>query len=277
MQFSSTPWWTTDEYKRATALPSTNLSGFAGPLGPALVQVFDDERTQPGWGEKQFMGNYRQRLFHARRAVVRYDKSDIPFAIVMRSLRMVVIDIDGKNGGIEHAKQLLLPPTLAETSRSGNGYHLFYVVDDEWDAQLGFAKFADRIGLVTGVDVRGTGCVYHYSPQRWNERVPVWLPDHVSDRLLARKHEIEQTMSGIKAVLDSDDPEEILLMQDTIQSRLTAPIPAGRRNNTLFAIGAEMAKAQVPSWEEQLYNRGIELGLSDDEMTKLITNVRRYG
>ena len=260
-----------------TALPPGSLSDYAGPLGPALVQVFDQEKTQSGWGEAAFIGNYRSRQFDYRRAAARFERTDVPFAIVMRSLRMVVIDIDGKNGGFDSAAGLMLPPTLAETSKSGNGYHLFYTVADTWDVQHGFKAVPDRIGFVTGVDIRGTGCVYHYPTQRWNDRRPVDLPQHLLDRIFQRKAMVEKSLNEIKTALASNDDEEILMIQEHVKSRLTAPIPAGRRNNTLFAIGAEMAMAQVPGWEQQVYDRGIEVGLSDEEMTKLIENVRRYG
>ena len=64
----------------------------------------------------------------------------------------------------------MLPPTLAETSKSGDGYHLFYLVDEEWDDEKGYGLLGDRIGIEQGVDIRATGCVYHHPQQRWNDR-----------------------------------------------------------------------------------------------------------
>jgi hypothetical protein len=64
------------------------------------VQVFDDGttvKTAPVWGEQDFMAKYLSRKFHARRADVIYQRHGMPFALVMRSMRMVCIDIDGKN------------------------------------------------------------------------------------------------------------------------------------------------------------------------------------
>ena len=55
-----------------------------------------------------------------------------------------------------------------------------------------------------------------------------------------------------------------------------APIPAGKRNNTLFAIGAEMKIAGIIGWQEQVYNRAVEVGLSDDEAEKLVNNIEKY-
>ena len=67
------------------------------------------------------------------------------------------------------------------------------------------------------------------------------------------------------------------MMQSTIQSRLTAPIAPGKRNNTLFAIGAEMKVAGILGWQEQVLDRAIQLGLDQDEAEKLVNNVERYG
>ena len=277
MQYPTTPWWQSELYTVSSLLPPVDLTQYAGPMGPAYVQVFPDGTTASGWGEKSFIQKYTQRAFHSRRAQAVYDRHQTPFALVMRSVRLVAIDIDGKNGGIESAAALLLPPTLAETSKSGQGFHLFYLVDDTWDPRRGFAGMPDRIGFVEGVDFRGTGCVFHYPTQQWNNRQPAMLPDHIKDRLVAKSSSLEHNLAWIKQVRDTDDEVEILMMQEHVKSRLTAPIPKGRRNNTLFAIGAEMHQAQVPNWEEQVYNRAIEVGLDDAEATKLVGNIRRYG
>lgn len=274
----TTPWWQSSIYSQSRLQPPIDLDALAGPRGPAYVQVYDDGSTAPGWGEKTFMSKYLSRTFHARRAEAihnRYD--DAPFALIMRSVRMVCIDIDGKNGGLASAASLVLPVTLAETSKSGNGYHLFYTVDDTWDAALGFAAVRDKIGFMQGVDLRGVGCVFHHAHQQWNQHQPVPLPDHILDKINQRSQTLDQSVQRIRQILSSEDPEEILIMQDHVQSQLSRPIPAGKRNNTLFAIGAEMHQAQVPGWEKQIYDKGIEIGLSDEELEKLLKNIRRYG
>ena len=245
-------------------------------MGPAYVQVYDSDRTAPGWGKDEFMRKYLSRKFHDRRAEVIYERHQMPFALVMRSMKMVCIDIDGKNDGIASASGLVLPPTLAETSRSGNGFHLFYVVEDDWDDQWGYQVMGDKIGFMQGVDLRGTGCVFHYPQQQWNTRLPVLLPEHVRDKITERPS-LEKSVQAIQQTLASNDPVEVAIMQDTIESSLGKPIPAGRRNNTLFAIGAEMKLAQVPSWEEKIYNAALANGLDDAEAEKIIKNVRRYG
>jgi hypothetical protein len=271
-----TPWWLSELYSKSSLLPPVPIEALAGPHGPAYVQVYPNDSTAPGWGEELFMPKYIKRAFSSRRAEVVYTRNDTPFALVMRSMSMVCIDIDGKNDGFQSAAGLILPPTLAETSKSGNGFHLFYTVDDTWDPQLGFAKVRDKIGFMQGIDLRGTGCVFHYPQQQWNTRQPVPLPAHMHDKLNERPS-LEKSIQAIQVVLDSDDPVEVAIMQDNVASRLTAPIPQGRRNNTLFAIGAEMNRAQIVGWEKQVYERALDVGLAQDEVEKLIRNIRNYG
>jgi hypothetical protein len=252
----------------------------AGPLGLAYVQVYDDGSTAPGWGGKTFIDKYRRRGFAERRAQAVFDRHQTPFALVMRSVQMVCIDIDGKNGGIDSAAALNLPPTMAETSKSGNGYHLFYTVEDQWNPTFGFDRLRDRIGWRTGIDIRATGCVYHYPSQRWNTSRPMPLPEGILiDLEQARDEQAARTeyITELRTSTDPDDHMEFLMLQTTIQSKLTAPIPSGKRNNTLFAIGAEMKVAQITGWQEQVFDRATELGLADEEAEKLIKNIERYG
>lgn len=222
------------------------------------------------------MSHYLAGDFNARRVLYGYERDKWAFAIVMRSLSLVCIDIDGKNGGFDHAKRLMLPPTLAETSKSGDGYHLFYDVESEWDSEKGFAKLSDRIGFEQGVDFRGTGCVYHHKQQLWNDRPVAALPKHLSELLSNREQKIAATHSRIVSVLESNDDLEVMMLHDEILSRLAKPIPQGKRNNTLFAIGSEMQAAGISDWETKLDARALELGLDNDEIDKLTTNIRKY-
>jgi hypothetical protein len=275
------PWWQTPEqYSVSSLLPDIGLSPWEGPLGPAYVQVYDDGSTAPGWGGKTFIDKYRKRGFHARRAQAVFDRHQTPFALVMRSLSMVCLDIDGKNGGIESAAALNLPRTMAETSKSGNGYHLFYLVDDTWNPTFGFDRLRDRIGWRTGIDVRATGCVYHYPSQRWNTSRPTPIPESLLVDLEQARDALAdraEYITTLRASSDPDDQMEFLMMQTSIQSKLTAPIPAGKRNNTLFAIGAEMKVAGITGWQEQVLDRSIQVGLDQDEAEKLVKNIERYG
>lgn len=282
---SSMPWWRTDGYDDDIALPEW-FSILAGPKDIALVKAWPDGRTQPGWGlvgpkgdeANGFASRYPRGEFNDRRVLYGYDKGKWNFAIVMRSVRLVCIDIDGKNGGLEHAKKLgMLPPTLAETSKSGDGYHLFYSYDEPWTDDKGYGLLADRIGLEQGVDIRAVGCVYHYPTQRWNRRRPAPLPDHLKQQLLHREQKITAATERITKVLTDADPLEVLMMQDELTNELAQPIPAGRRNNTLFAIGNKMRLAEVPDWETKLSQRATAVGLDQLETEKLVENIQRYG
>ena len=277
------PWWLTDTYDEPIAVPVGQFGPHAGPKGIALVRTFADGTTDPGWGlqskngKPAFMEKYTKGRFQMSPVLSGYEKKHHAFAFIMRAMKVVCIDIDGKNGGLVHAGKLgMLPLTLAETSKSGDGYHLFYTVDDEWDDELGFARLADRIGLEQGVDFRGTGCVYHYQSQRWNRRQIARLPDHLVTRLDTHTQKKISATAVITKVLDSEDMEEVVIMQDQLLVDLAKPIPAGRRNNTLFAIGQQLKLAQVPDWEKHLHDRATAVGLDIDEANKLVANVEKY-
>lgn len=66
-------------------------------------------------------------------------------------------------------------------------------------------------------------------------------------------------------------------MQDQLLEDLRKPIPPGRRNSTLFAIGAQLFLAQVPGWEPELRLRAAAVLLDTDETDKLVANIKRYG
>ena len=72
------------------------------------------------------------------------------------------------------------------------------------------------------------------------------------------------------------DPEEIAIMHDELITELSKPIPAGKRNNTLFAIGSKMAEAKVPDWQTLVGDRAVAVGLDEDEVDKLINNIAKY-
>jgi hypothetical protein len=253
-----------------------------------LVRAWKDGKTDPGWGlwrqdtggeTNGFIWKYEKRAFRMEPIVQGYSQGRWNFAFIMRALKLVCIDIDGKNGGLVHAGKLgMLPLTLAETSKSGDGYHLWYATsEDEWDPVKGYALFADRIGLEQGVDLRATGCVYHHPQQRWNGLAIAELPDHLKTRLTNHTQAAVARTSSIVKTLETQDLEEIAIMQDALINDLRKPVPAGRRNTTLFAIGNQMKIAQVPAWEEKVYNRALDLGLDNEEATKLVVNIRKYG
>lgn len=280
---TSKPWWQTDSYDEDEAIPPQFDHDWCGPKGLALVKAWPSGLTDQGWGlrgaegKDGFMPRYSRGEFNERRVLYGYERGKWAFAFIMRSVRLVCIDIDGKNGGLEHAKKLgMLPRTLAETSKSGNGYHLFYLFEEEWNDVTGYGQLSDRIGIEQGVDIRATGCVYHYPQQRWNGRAPVLLPDHLKEQLLHREQKIAAQSERITKVLDTADDMEVLMMQDEILSDLAKPIPAGKRNVTLFAVGSQMQTAQIPGWEQKLLDRADEVGLAGDEAQKIVDNIARY-
>ena len=272
-----TQWWMNDTYDNAWAVPS-ELVAYSGPKGVAVVRAWQDGRTSKGWGETSFMNLYMKGRFNGRPLLPGYEQGRWALAYVMRSMRLVCIDIDGKNGGFDGVKKLgMMPYTLAETSKSGNGYHLFYSIPDEiWNMDSGYAQLPDRIGLEQGVDLRAVGCVYHYPQQRWNDRSILPLPSYLHQQLLARKASSTAVVDEIIKLLDSGDPMEVAVMQDNLVTDLNKPIPSGRRNTTLFAIGSQMFLGQVPGWKSLVHDRAIALGLDIDEADKLISNIERY-
>jgi hypothetical protein len=278
------PWWRTDDYDQDVALPQV-IADHAGPKGVALVKAWPDGRTDQGWGlqgpksepDRGFMPRYLHDDFNARRVLFGYERDRWAFAIVMRSVKLICVDIDGKNGGLKHAKRLgVLPATLAETSKSGNGYHLFYRVDEEWDAAEGYGSLNDHIGIEQGVDIRSVGCVYHHKQQRWNGRFPVLLPTHLHDLMLARRQRQEHGQQRIEKVLTGGDDMEVLMLHDELVSDLKKPIPTGKRNTTLFAIGQKMKQAGTPDWETLVSDRATQVGLDSDEVDQLVRNIQRY-
>ena len=280
MQFSQLPWWRTDAYNLEGAAngPDLDDKSLWGPEGPSLVQYFPDTgKTGPGWGRDTFMNCYRRQLFNPRRVLASRDPDSVAYAYVMRGSKLVCVDIDGKNGGLEYASQLgYLPPTTSEVSKSGTGYHLFYLVEDEWDPQEGFGRYRDAIGIVPGVDIRGTGCVYHVPTQRWNGRTPAKLPEFLSTMLLERQNRKGRESVHILKTLELDI-EEIIIMQSELLTELNKPIPTGKRNSTLFAIGSKLLLAEVPNWEQEVLRRAGEVGLDDVEAEKIVENINTYG
>ena len=279
MDFNQAPWWRTDLYEVESATGAIDPLDpeLFGPQGAALVSLWNDGRTQQGWGREEFMARYLKQEFLPHRILYGYSKQRWNYAWVMRASKLVCIDIDGKNGGLEYAVQLgHLPPTAAETSKSGNGYHLFYLTDDSWDEKDGFGAYLDHIGFVTGVDIRGVGCVYHYPTQRWNGRPPVALPDHLKQSLQAKRQKQLNIQSVITKTLELD-PEEILMLHAELLAELNKPITTGKRNTTLFAIGSKMKLAEVPDWQATLMDRANGIGLDIDEAAKLVENIEKYG
>lgn len=290
------PWWQSDLYTSDEAIPA-ELEKYAGPNGIGLVKAWPSGMTDQGWGlqpskfdkSKHFIKCYEEGDFNARRVLYGYARGRWAFAIIMRSVNLLALDIDGKNGGIEHAKKLgVLPPTLAETSKSGDGYHLLYWTKDQWlpgtetvapGAPLpnaGFGGYDDHIGIEQGVDIRSVGCLYHHPQQRWNYRDIVPLPSHLEDLMRARRMRRTAANDRITKVVQDGDPMDTMLLHAELQADLKKPVDQGKRNNTLFAIGQKMKAAAMPDWQDHISERGTQLGLDIQEVDTLVRNIENY-
>lgn len=273
------PWWTQlDTYDDDSATAELEKDeSLWGPEGAALVRLRESGQTSPNWGEQSFMASYLKKEFHPRKTLFGYERGAWAYAWVLRSGNLVCIDIDGKNGGLESTGRLgWLPVTLAERSKSGNGFHLFYRTDDSWNSKEGFASYRDHIGLVPGIDIRGTGCVYHYPQQRWNREKLAKLPGHLAWMLRQKAIGVRLSTENIRKRMELE-PDEVAILHDELLAELKQPLPIGRRNNSLFAIGSQMKLAEVENWEELLRKRAQEVALTDQEIEKLLRNITRYG
>lgn len=245
------------------------------PQSLALVRVNeDDQKTQSGWGRSLFARNHERSRFAPTRVLDEFVRFGSPFGIVMRSLPMVCVDIDGKNGGIQASRILRLGPTLAERSKSGNGYHLFYRVPEAaWNPQYGYEEFSDANGILPGVDIRAVGIVYHYPQQRWNESDIAPVPNSLRRLLAQRKAEQDRERERKAVPLEGDD---LAIAQEKTLERLAGKIMAGKRNQTLFAIGCDLRLYDVEDWEKLLIARGKLLGLDRAELVDIVRHVKRY-
>ena len=259
-----------EQYTEEYGLPAQILE-----MTPPLVRVYPGGATQPGWGAKEFEENFYKGRFDVGRSLPAFDKYRQPFGLVMRGVPLICVDIDGKNDGINTARVLHLPKTLGEVSKSGNGYHLFYSIPGaEWIPGKGYDEFPDIIGLIPGVDVKGTGIVYHYPQQRWNRTEIAVAPRSLLKLLSASRDSKQMRLAAVRST-DMDD-EERAMLHDQIRTRLKGRFEAGNINNKLFAIGAQMLNSGYPNWQHELMVRGLEVGSTEEKMTTIINNVIQY-
>jgi hypothetical protein len=266
-----TEWYEEPTQYERPWLPKAQLEEHAGPNGVAVVKVFG-EKTQPGWGFERFMRNYVRNFFALEKI-----ESGEPFAIVMRSLRLLVIDIDGKNNGYKEAAKLDLPPTLAETSKSGNGHHLFYSYPDEWHELEGYGGQPDRVGMWPGIDVKSTGVVYHHPHQLWNERDIVELPESVLDQLHKRNERDAQLRVTPEQASEMTD-EDLKFKRDVLLIELSKPRTDGR-DTSLWRIGASLLNLGVDEeyMAEKILAAGLRWGVDEDTIKlKIIPNIVAY-
>lgn len=255
--YALTPWW--------------QLTAEAGPMGTAVVRIYD-EKTQPGWGRPRFMGNYMRGFFSSGKI-----PEGKPYALVMRSLRLLCVDIDGKNDGYKKAAELNLPPTLAETSKSDNGHHLFYRYPDVWDDTDGFAGQPDRIGMWPGIDIKATGVVYHHLHQRWNNEAIVDLPADTLDLLVKRNQRDALLRVTPTQARDMDD-EDLKFKRDMLLIELSKHRTDGR-DTSLWRIGASLLNLGVDEvyMSEKILAAGLKWGVPEETITgKIIPNIISY-
>ena len=285
LNLNTANWWEDSAQYVEDDILSTELqdSKWWGPHGPAIVKAFSDGSTQRGWGlnskdgQPSFMHRYESGEFQQERLQLAYDSESVAAAIVMRSARIVCIDIDGKNGGDKHVTKIgALPRTLAETSKSGTGWHLYYYVEEEWDPIEGFGMIPDQNGYVTGVDIKSVGCVYHHNTQRWNDLPITKLPDWLREKLLEKKKAREARASQLIQLATLDDTERMLAHANLLDE-LSKPLKKGSRNTTLFAIGSQLMLAQYPNWQGAVHARAIDGGLPTTEADRLVSNIENYG
>ena len=278
-------WWEHAEQFVVDAIipPELQDPQWWGPEGAAIVKAYADGSTQRGWGlnskdgNPAFMHRYTAGEFHISRAEAGYEAEKHAVAIVMRSARIVCIDIDGKNGGDKHVTTIgALPVTLAETSKSGTGWHLYYYVDEEWDPAEGYGQIPDQNGYVTGVDIKSVGCVYHHNTQRWNKQPIAKLPDWLKEKLLEKKKAREAKASQLLQLATLDDTERMLAHANLLDE-LSKPLKKGSRNTTLFAIGSQLLLAQYPNWQGAVHARATDAGLPEREADRLVLNIENYG
>ena len=134
----------------------------------------------------------------------------------------------------------------------------------------------DQIGITQGVDIRGVGCVYHYNTQRWNGRDITALPEWLEERLREKQKRREASQSAMQKISTLDEMEKLMAHAELMDD-LARPIPAGKRNTTLFAIGAQLMQAGVEDWEQAILARGDEVGLDEAEALKIVENIGKYG
>ncbi|QOC56094.1 DNA primase/polymerase [Microbacterium phage Zhengyi] len=242
-----------------------------------LVRLFPSGKTQPGWNNKEFMENHDRGAFAPKRALRFFNRYDMPFGLLMRSVPLVGIDIDGKNGGIETSNALRLTRSLAETSRSGDGFHIVYSVPfTQWNPKTGYSELPDLLGLIPGVDIKGTGLLFHHSSQKWNNLRIAPLPPTLFDLITNTRDSRQLRRLAREVKAPEMDPDDLVIVHDQLKTSLEGKFPVGGRNQKLFALGAQMRAAAYPHWEKALYERGAQIGLDKEEISSIIKNIDAY-
>ena len=176
--------------------------------------------------------------------------------------KIVVVDIDPKNGGTQDSiKELGLPDTLTVLTGSG-GFHLYYL-----NTGLDIHNSASK--LAKGVDIRGWGGYVILPPSiHPNGNSYKWLND--GDITPFPKH-IREKLDEIKRATGGTG------------NRFTQPqlIENGARNDTLFRLACSLRNKNL-LYESILAALEIENErrckppIDDDELKRIVESAMRY-
>lgn len=81
---------------------------------------------------------------------------------------------------------------------------------------------------------------------------------------------------ALMELAEGKDPVEAKRLVDDALESLSKPIPHGRRNQTLFAIGSRLFLLGHEDWDELIESKAAETGLDYQEVRKLINNIQAY-
>jgi hypothetical protein len=277
LQQIKTHWFECDDY----------TAGRYSPLLKEGIEVIACNQTNGIPVEKGFgVNDWKPGKFKAtKEKVVGKDH-----ALLMKSINVLCVDIDGKNGGMDNLHKLgYLPPTLAEISRSGTGYHLYYSLTDAQNSTFSM-DFAGKSALATGVDIKTQGLVFQAvatsKHQMYNARQLSLIPDS-----LANLVELN-TIKKQKARVFFKSPQGLKELEKKRQAQpkdewdwsslgtpcsgyCLSPIPQGMRNDSLYTFGlAKMANGET-DWEKHMGHAARKSNIPNDELGVLVGQVKR--
>lgn len=153
--------------------------------------------------------------------------SEDSFALLLQSIqhngkRLLVLDVDGKNGGYNTYDRLSFDEdTLIQKSRSGNGQHNFYWVDQN----VGDLRC---VNAFSGIDLLTSGlCIC--LPHQLNNNLPIKdAPERLVRKLLDYKKQKERRKALRMAPTAPEKETECNIW-------CNRPIPTGHRNNYIWA------------------------------------------
>ena len=204
------------------------------------------------------------------------------YALHMMDTPLLCVDIDRHNNdGVatladwRERFSAALPPTLATRSKSGRGYHLFYLKPD--DLHRDVIGLSTRPGArpreSTGIDIRAWGLVAFCT--RETERTivattngltpvecPVWLAYLIRQNTPPPSRPAPSNTTGISP-FRSGCPRDC-----------ASPVTEGQRNNEIHRWGFGLSFSYV-DWADHIRHRGRISGLDDREIERMITSIKQ--